>query len=174
MSDACKAYANPRLATSNHQSPHSELRSLTKMHCPSKRSRIRSTTYINKSVLQGSASKLGRRLSGRLVTNRLTPCVYFSLVLLMHLGMLERPGQVDQKPATNQANNLSRASMLPIAMKSWYQSGWRNIRLAKYQTALAVIFCISFEADIWRRTPMLSSFLTERKAHSSRRELSTI
>ena len=52
-------------------------------------------TYLNRNSLakRGSASKLGRRLSGRLVTNGLTPCVYFSLVLLMHLGMLERPGQ---------------------------------------------------------------------------------
>ena len=125
------------------------------MHCPGLPLKKESyTTDINRSALQGSASKLGRRLSGRLVTNRLTPCVYCSLALLMHLGMLERPGQVVQKPVLSQANNLFQS--LNVAYR---HEKLMSVRLAKYQTALAVIFCFSFEANVLEANPnaLLSS-----------------
>ena len=87
------------------------------MHCPSMRNGMRPISF----------ARVCFRFLGTLVKYLLPIAihhnVFFSLVLLMHLGMIQRPERVVQKRTfdrENKANRLARASLLPAALKKWH------------------------------------------------------
>ena len=90
------------------------------MHCPSMRNGMRPISF----------ARICFWILGAVVKYLLPIAthhnVVFSLVLLMHLGMIQRPERVVQKRTfgrENKAKRFVRASLLPAALKKWHQSG---------------------------------------------------